>query len=105
MSTPLRTLLRERRRQLGLNTIQAAERCGLSQPVYSRYENGRPPTDDNLDKLAAFLGITRAEAVLARSADYLGDEAPAGDVQQLREEVAALRSEVARLLDRIPDTG
>lgn len=35
--------LREMRESQGLNTVQMAERLGISRQEYSRAENGRPP--------------------------------------------------------------
>jgi transcriptional regulator with XRE-family HTH domain len=98
VETRLWVRLRERRRELGIGTAEAAAICGVSQGAYSRYENGRAPNEEALAAIATFLGISRAEVVLLRS----GEDEAAADHASLRADLAELRREVARLSARIP---
>lgn len=55
--------LKEMRKMCGLTQREVAERLGISQPSYVRYENGTSePTLENLAKLADLFDV---------SADYL----------------------------------
>jgi transcriptional regulator with XRE-family HTH domain len=79
-----------------MGTDEAAAACGVKQSAYSKWENNRTrPDDDQLEGIAAFLGVTRREVVLARSAELIGDEPD--ELGQLRSEVAELKELVKRL--------
>lgn len=111
-------MLRDHRRSLKLSTEAVAEIVGTTQSNISKWENGKTrPPDEWIPALAEFLGITRAEVVLARSAEYLADEDAHDDAlahvraelaemrAEMRAEVRELRREMAEeLARRNPDT-
>ncbi len=85
--------LKERRLDLGIGTVEAAEMCGTSQPTYSRWENRkRVPEDADLDRIATFLGVNRRDVVLWRSG-----EDPSEEVRELREQMAEMAEEIKLL--------
>lgn len=97
-TTPLWVLLRARRRELQMTTVEAAARCGVSQGSYSKWENeANKPGDEHLERIASFLGISRDEVVLARSAP---DADPADRIAQLEDRLARLEAAITRL--RLP---
>ncbi len=58
--------LKEMRKMYGLTQRQVAEKLGISQPSYIRYENGTSePTLENLVKLADLFDVS-ADFLLGR---------------------------------------
>lgn len=54
----MRTLMREKRRELGLTQEQAAEKAGLSRSNYAHIERGRnEPSIDQMESIAKALNI------------------------------------------------
>ena len=50
--------LRELRANKGLKSLEMADLLGFSQPVYSRYENGRTPDVDTVSAISDACGVT-----------------------------------------------
>lgn len=91
------TLRRRRREELKLDTAEAAQRIGVSQPSYSDWENDKSkPGDQYLTAIADFLGTTRAEVVLLRSGE---------DPAQVAQHVAGLEQRIAALEEMIRRLG
>ncbi len=89
--------LKERRLDLDIGTVEAAEMCGTTQPTYSRWENRkRVPEDADLDGIARFLGVKRANVVLWRSGED-PNEVVTDDVRELREQMAEMAEEIKLL--------
>lgn len=98
--------LRQRRRELGIGTDEAAAMCGVTQASYSRWENGlNRPGDEYLDGIASYLGIPRPDVVLLRSGEAPRQTAVdrlavlAAEVAAIAAEVAALRAAIERLTE------
>ncbi|MBS5180860.1 MAG: helix-turn-helix transcriptional regulator [Streptococcus salivarius] len=50
--------IKKARLKSGLTQVQVAERLGVSQAQYARWENGgRNPKDDTLEKMAEIFGV------------------------------------------------
>ena len=61
----LKENIKKARLNAGLTQLEVAEKLGLAQAQYTRWENGgRNPRDETVDKLAEIFGI---------SIDYLKD--------------------------------
>lgn len=62
-SVDLGARLRRQRKNRGLNQKEAADEVGVSQPRWSRWEDGKAMPDpvDDFPAVAKFLGITREE--------------------------------------------
>ncbi len=89
--------LKERRLDLGIGTVEAAEMCGTTQPTYSRWENRkRVPEDPDLAGIARFLGVKRADVVLFRSGED-PSEFTTEEIRELREHMAELAEELKLL--------
>lgn len=67
---PKHSPLRNVRRARTLNQEQMAALLGVSQQTYSKYESGRiVPATDVQERLAALLGVARAELFPELSAE------------------------------------
>lgn len=64
MRQPLALAIQEKRAETGETVEALAFRFGVKQPTVSRWANGKAlPSDESLDPLADWLGVTRAEVV------------------------------------------
>lgn len=62
----LRKRARERRKELGLNQAEVAERAGMSLRAYQNFEAGTTkPHEDNLDGIIRALGLSEEQEVVA----------------------------------------
>jgi transcriptional regulator with XRE-family HTH domain len=62
--TSLAALLRQRMDELRLSThAELAQRLGVGQPTATKWLNGAPPGDENLEVIADFLDVTPDELV------------------------------------------
>jgi transcriptional regulator with XRE-family HTH domain len=100
--------LRRRQVTLKLKQREAAELCGVTPSVYSRWlAELTLPSMANLGGVAEFLGISRDELLLMLPENYQMRTASSAEVVALREELAELRSlntKTSRQLARLTET-
>lgn len=98
VSTLGEALRRERQRRGELQR-DAAERFGVSQPSYHRWEAGdSAPADESRHAIAEYLGITVQEVwELLHHHTAADHPTPTGMVEQLQRDVEGLRREIVDL--------
>jgi transcriptional regulator with XRE-family HTH domain len=97
---PLPDLLRAYRAAHGASRRDAAALLGLSESAWAGWETGRVPTPQNLDPLAALLGLTPDEARASAGPDRIRRSQPAvpdlATLPGLRAAAGLSASELAR---------
>jgi transcriptional regulator with XRE-family HTH domain len=86
------TIIRDRRLQLGLEQRTLADQLGVNQQDISRWERHHQlPQPEHYDRLAAWLGMSRADLILV-----IHDAEPATDpFARLDERMAKLETALA----------
>lgn len=85
-----------------LTQTAAAELLGVRQPVVSRWIRGEnTPADEHVAALVKLTGLTRNQVLSAIHAQRLDRATIPARMAALEEEVAALRAEIASLVQQL----
>ena len=85
--------LRRERHRRGEKQRQTAQRFGVSQPSYHRWESGVSlPADEQRHLVAEFLGVTVQELW-----EMIHEEAPPVTLEELQQEMSAVRRDIQDL--------
>jgi transcriptional regulator with XRE-family HTH domain len=91
--------LRNERKTRDMTQSEVAERFGITQSSYSRWENGiSPPHDDQFAEVAAFIGVTTGEVW-----QMVYDSEEPVSLKLLQDEMAALKRQMSDMRRQAQD--